>query len=324
MTSEQPLLSIRSLDVDFHTKGGIAQVLRGVDLDIPRGSIVGVVGESGSGKSTLASAIMRLLPSNLAGLRGEIRLGDTDLLKLTDTQMRQVRGRRIAMIFQDPMTALNPVFTIGTQLADAQRGRWPKASKKELLERAVDMMAKVGIPAPAHRLAQYPHEFSGGMRQRIMIAMALLTEPELLIADEPTTALDVTIEAQIVKLFEDVREIFDGSMLFISHSLAVVSSLCDSVAVMYAGRPAEVAPSIRLFEHPVHPYTQALLACEVGSEAERHAPLRSIPGQVPSVINVPDACIYADRCDRVIDICRQGVPAFREIEDRHRAACVRA
>jgi peptide/nickel transport system ATP-binding protein len=318
----RPLISIRSLDVEFHTEAGVAHVLRGIDLDIPRGQIVGVVGESGSGKSTLASAVLGLLPPNVVAIRGEINLDGTNLLTVPPGAMRKVRGRRIAMIFQDPMTSLNPVFTVGTQLVDAQRNRFPKRRSTELRQRAIDMMHRVGIPDPVRRIRQYPHEFSGGMRQRIMIAMALLTEPDLLIADEPTTALDVTIEAQIIRLFETLRENFSGSMMFISHSLAVVSSLCDSVAVMYAGRIAEVAPSTSLFSRPRHPYTQALLACEVGKGTERQASLRSIPGRVPDLVEVPEACIFADRCDQVIAGCRSGIPPLRPITPHHSAACI--
>jgi len=322
--NDRPLISIRSLGVDFHTKAGVAHVLRDVDLDIPRGQIVGVVGESGSGKSTLASAVLGLLPANLAAIRGEIRLDDVDLLMMPPDETRRIRGRRIAMIFQDPMTSLNPVFTVGTQMIDAQRNRFPERRTAELRERATEMMHRVGIPDPRRRIGQYPHEFSGGMRQRIMIAMALLTEPDLLIADEPTTALDVTIEAQIIRLFEELRESFSGSMLFISHSLAVVSSLCDTVAVMYAGRMAEVAPSTSLFSRPRHPYTQALLDCEVGAETERHAKLRSIPGRVPDLVDVPEACIFADRCDRVVAGCRRAIPPLRPVAPHHNAACILA
>lgn len=319
-----PLLDVQSLNLSFATARGVAKVLRDVTLAIPRGRIVGVVGESGSGKSTLASAVMRLLPPNLHAVEGTIRLDGTDLLALPPDAMRRMRGRRVAMVFQDPMTALNPVFRVETQMVDVQRNAFPDRSRRELRARAVDMLRTVGIPAPETRIRDYPHQFSGGMRQRIVIAMALLCEPELLIADEPTTALDVTIEAQILRLFEDLRAGFDGSILFISHSLGVVSSLCDEVVVMYAGTVVESASARDLFTDPRHPYTRLLLECEIGEGDERGGRLRSIPGGVPDLVDVPDACIFAGRCPQAHDRCLQGVPALREVAPGHRAACVLA
>ncbi len=319
-----PLLEVRNLDLDYATARGTAQVLRQVNLTIPRNRIVGVVGESGSGKSTLASVIMRLLPPNLSRLSGEVRLDGTDLLRLDPAGMARVRGNKVAMIFQDPMTALNPVFTIETQMVDIQRGKFPGRSKRELRDRALEMMAKVGIPDPVRRIAAYPHQFSGGMRQRIMIAMALLVEPDLLIADEPTTALDVTIEAQIIRLLEQIRENFSGSILFISHSLGVISTLCDEVVVMYAGSVVEQASSRDLFLSPRHPYTRALLSCEIGEEDGEDTALRSIPGNVPDLFDLEPACIFASRCGQAEPRCRQAVPPLRELAPSHRAACVLA
>jgi peptide/nickel transport system ATP-binding protein len=318
------LVAIDRLSVEFATGGGTLHALRDVTLDIPAGRIVGIVGESGSGKSTLALALLRLLPRNLTRLSGSIRFAGQDLVALPEAAMRALRGTKIAMIFQDPMTALNPVFTIGTQLVDAQRARRPDAPTRALRERAAAMLAKVGIADAASRLDSYPHQFSGGMRQRIMIAMALLAEPDLLIADEPTTALDVTIEAQIVRLLEVLREEFRGTILFISHSLGLVSSLCDDVVVMYAGTVVETAPARSLFRAPRHPYTQALLACEVEGDARETAQLRSIPGTVPSLVEVPPGCIFAPRCERRIAGCLDGVPALRPCAPEQRAACIRA
>jgi peptide/nickel transport system ATP-binding protein len=320
--TQQPLLRVQGLNLDFATSHGVAHVLRDVSITVPRGSIVGVVGESGSGKSTLASAIMRLLPANLERLDGRILLGDTDLLTLSDQEMRRLRGNRVSMIFQDPMTSLNPVFTIETQMVDVQRAKFPQRSRAEMRNRAVEMMRKVGIADAEKRLKAYPHEFSGGMRQRIMIAMALLTEPDLLIADEPTTALDVTIEAQIIRLLEDLRETFDGSILFISHSLGVVSSLCDEVVVMYAGTVVESAPAKELFTNPRHPYTRALLACEIVHEADGARRLHSIPGEVPDLFDVPKSCIYSGRCDKVIESCNTRVPALTPVGENHHKACL--
>jgi peptide/nickel transport system ATP-binding protein len=322
------LVAIDKLSVDFATGAGTLHALRDVTLDIPAGRIVGIVGESGSGKSTLALALLRLLPGNLARLAGAIRFAGQDLVALPEPEMQRLRGTRIAMIFQDPMTALNPVFTIGTQLVDAQRARRPAAPRRELLARAAAMLAKVGIADAGARLDSYPHQFSGGMRQRIMIAMALLAEPDLLIADEPTTALDVTIEAQIVRLLEGLREEFRGTILFISHSLGLVSSLCDDVVVMYAGTVVETAPARSLFRAPKHPYTRALLACEVAGDARDDdgswARLQSIPGTVPSLVEVPPGCIFAPRCELRIDDCLRGVPALRPCAPEQRAACIRA
>ncbi len=319
-----PLLEVRNLDLDYATARGTAQVLRQVNMTIPKNRIVGVVGESGSGKSTLASVIMRLLPANLSRLSGQVMLDGTDLLGLDQAAMTRVRGNKVAMIFQDPMTALNPVFTIETQMVDIQRGKFPGRSRRELRDRALDMMGKVGIPDPVRRITAYPHQFSGGMRQRIMIAMALLVEPDLLIADEPTTALDVTIEAQIIRLLEQIRENFSGSILFISHSLGVISTLCDEVVVMYAGSVVEQAASRDLFLSPRHPYTRALLSCEIGEDDAADAALRSIPGNVPDLFDLEPACIFAARCDLAEERCRRAVPPLREMGPGHRAACVLA
>jgi peptide/nickel transport system ATP-binding protein len=318
------LVAIDRLSVDFVTGGGTLHALRDITLDIPAGRIVGVVGESGSGKSTLALALLRLLPGNLARISGSVRFAGQDLVALSEPEMRKLRGTKIAMIFQDPMTALNPVFTVGTQLVDAQRARRPDAPTAALRERAAAMLAKVGIADASARLDSYPHQFSGGMRQRIMIAMALLAEPDLLIADEPTTALDVTIEAQIVRLLETLRSEFRGTILFISHSLGLVSSLCDDVIVMYAGTVVETAPSRTLFRAPKHPYTRALLACEVEGDVHDDTRLLSIPGTVPSLVEVPPGCIFAPRCELKIDDCLRTVPGLRACAPEQRAACIRA
>jgi oligopeptide/dipeptide ABC transporter ATP-binding protein len=290
-----PLLRIEDLSVSFAGGQGVVHALSQVTLDIQRGRIIGIVGESGSGKSTLALALLRLLPGNLLDCSGRILLEGTDLLKLSQAQMRGVRGRRISMIFQDPMSSLNPVFTIETQLIDAQRASRPGLSTGEMRQRALEMLAKVGIPDPPARLRAYPHQLSGGMRQRAMIAMALLTEPAILIADEATTALDVTIEAQIVALIRVLRSDYAGTILFISHSLGLVAELCDEVVVMYAGTVVESGPSAAVFANPQHPYTRALLECELDLQdgADRFV---SIPGEVPSLIDPPGGCIFAPRC----------------------------
>jgi peptide/nickel transport system ATP-binding protein len=315
------LLSVRNLDVSFATSRGEACVLRGVSLDMARGQIVGVVGESGSGKSTLATAVLRLMPGNLSRLSGQMIFDGTDLLTLGAPQMQALRGARISMIFQDPMSALNPVFSIATLMADVQRAKMPGASRAQMRARSVAMLEKVGIPDAARRLADYPHQFSGGMRQRIMIAMALMTEPDLLIADEPTTALDVTIEAQIVRLLAGLRDDTGVSILFISHSLGLVAELCDQVVVLYAGTVVETGPAVALFANPAHPYTQALLACEVSTRDTSDARLVAIPGEVPDLTQVPPGCIFAGRCAHVTAKCLLQTPELRTVGPAHRAAC---
>jgi peptide/nickel transport system ATP-binding protein len=321
MTGEA-LLSIRGLRVEAQTSRGTARLLRGIDLDIRKGRIVGVVGESGSGKSTLASCLLRLVPANVTKLEGEVVFDGSDLLKLDAAAMNAIRGRRIAMVFQDPMTALNPLFTIRTHLVDVLRRRRPGLSRTEAVDRSEAMLRKVGIADPRLRLSAYPHQLSGGMRQRVMIAMALLVEPDLLIADEPTTALDATVEAQIVALFEDLRREYSGSVVFISHHLGLVAQLCDDVCVMYGGTIVESGPVDEVVLRPKHPYTSALLACEVG-DAEEGTRLRSIAGEVPDPVAPVLGCIFAPRCSHVVERCRSETPVLREAGPGRRAACLR-
>jgi oligopeptide/dipeptide ABC transporter ATP-binding protein len=318
------LIRIRGLDVSFETRAGLVRALRGIDLDIPRGKILGVVGESGSGKSTLAAALMRLLPRGSARVAGSIEWDVVNLLALSEDEIRRWRGRRMAMIFQDPMTALNPVFTVGTQLIDALTATRGTATRPEKRERARAMLERVGIADATRRLDAYPHELSGGMRQRVMIAMALLAEPELLIADEPTTALDVTVEAQIMDLFETLRREFSGTILFISHSLGLVSRLCDEVVVMYAGTIVETAKTRDVFGAPAHPYTRALVDCEIAGDVDDDAPLAAIAGQVPSLIDIPPGCAFAPRCALREDRCMIAAPTLRAADVSRRVACVRA
>lgn len=309
---DTPLVKIRGLKLEASTKRGTVHILRGVDLDIGRGRILGVVGESGSGKSSLASCLLRLLPGNITHLGGQIEFDGTDLLKLSDSAMAGWRGRRIAMIFQDPMTALNPLFTVATHLVDVLRRRHPGISRADALARAKVALDSVGIADAELRLKAYPHELSGGMRQRVMIAMALLVEPDLLLADEPTTALDATVEAQIVDLFEGLRRKFSGSIVFISHHLGLVAQLCDDLCVMYGGTVVETGPVAEVLANPRHPYTRALLACEIeaGDEGGR---LVSIPGEVQDPVAPHVACVFAPRCAYAVDACRSTVPALRNV-----------
>jgi peptide/nickel transport system ATP-binding protein len=317
-----PLASIRNLTLEASTTRGTAHILRGIDLDIGRGRIVGVVGESGSGKSSLAACLVRLLPANLSRLAGEIVFDGTELLGLSETAMNDYRGTRIAMIFQDPMTALNPLFTVGTHLVDVLRRRHPGLTRKAAAARAIAALTSVGIADAPLRLASYPHQLSGGMRQRVLIAMALAVEPDLLLADEPTTALDATIEAQIVALLADLRRGFAGSIVFISHHLGLVAQVCDDLCVMYAGTVVETGPAAGVLDAPRHPYTRALVACELDAN-DAGARLVSIPGEVPDPVAAHVACVFAPRCAHATDACRASIPALRDAGPGRRAACLR-
>ncbi len=305
------LVRIQGLRLEAHTPRGTAHILRGIDLEIGRGRIVGVVGESGSGKSSLALALLRLLPGNITRLSGRIEMDGTDLVALPPDALNDWRGTRIAMIFQDPATALNPVFTIGTHLVDVLRRRTPGLSRKDALAQAEQALRRVEIADPALRLRAYPHQLSGGMRQRVMIAMALLVRPDLLLADEPTTALDATVEAGIVALFERLRTELGGSILFISHHLGLVAGLCDDIAVLYGGRVVESGPAAGVCAGPRHPYTAALLACEPDSSQEGR--LVTIPGDVPDPVDDPQGCIFAPRCTLAEDRCRAEPQALRDV-----------
>ena len=325
---DAPLVRIRKLTLEAATQRGTAHILRGLDLDIGRGRILGVVGESGSGKSSLASCLLRLLPHNITHLGGRIEFDGTDLLALDEAGMAGWRGRRIAMIFQDPMTALNPLFTVATHLLDVLRRRYPGIRREDALSRARAALDSVGIADAALRLQSYPHQLSGGMRQRVMIAMALLVEPDLLVADEPTTALDATVEAQIVDLFEGLRRKFSGSIVFISHHLGLVAQLCDDLCVMYGGTVVETGPVAELLAHPRHPYTRALLACEIDADADADADanggrLASIPGEVQDPVAPHVACVFAPRCTFANAACRSSVPPMRNAGGQRRVACLR-
>jgi peptide/nickel transport system ATP-binding protein len=316
----RPLLEIRDLVTEFRTEHGTVRAVDGISLEIPRRKTLGVVGESGCGKSVTALSIMRLVadpPGRVSG--GRILYDGKDLLKLPDEQMRAIRGNRIAMIFQEPMTSLNPVFTVGDQVAEAVRLHQGK-SRKQALEVAIEMFRLVGIPSPAERVDNYPHQLSGGMRQRVMIAMALACKPDLLIADEPTTALDVTIQAQILDLLRKLQEELGMSILLITHDLGVVAETCDEVAVMYAGRIVERAPTEALFAGPRHHYTAGLLRSvpsyePVGTDAAARTEtergrLQEIRGMVPALWDLPKGCKFQDRCPAVQDRCRQEEPAL--------------
>jgi peptide/nickel transport system ATP-binding protein len=319
MNAAAPLLRIENLSIDFQSARGPVHALRDVSIDIPRGSIVGIVGESGSGKSTLALATMGLMQGNAAIKGGRILFEDRDLLQLSADQLRDLRGRRISMVFQDPMTALNPVLSIGRQMIDIQyRDNLGAADKRR---KAADMMRRVGIPDPEQRLEQFPNEFSGGMRQRIAIAMGLLGNPELLIADEPTTALDVTMEAQIVHLLRQLQRDFKGSILFISHNLGLIAELCDYVVILYAGEVIERGTVQDIFHRPRHPYTEALLVCDPARIEETRRELPTISGDVPNLLYRPAGCVFAPRCPRVFDPCRVEPPKDLALSATQSARC---
>jgi len=314
------VLAIQGLSVDFLTPRGRVHALRAVSLQVGRNRIVGIVGESGSGKSTLVLAALALLPGNAEVLAGRVVFGDADVLRLPPAALREVRGRRIAVVFQDPLTSLNPVLSIATQMTDLQyreRGR----SRQDKRRRAIALLQRVGIADAASRIDDYPHQFSGGMRQRIAIAMALLAGPELLIADEPTTALDVTLEAQIIHLLRELRQELAGSILFVSHNLGLIAELCDEVVVMYAGEVVEEGGIFDLFHRPGHPYTRALLECDPASAEGAGRALATIPGEVPDLIRPPRGCVFAPRCAHAFARCREASPGWTALAGGHRARC---
>jgi oligopeptide/dipeptide ABC transporter ATP-binding protein len=320
-TSGAPLLDLRGLTVGFPTLSGVARVVDDVSLEVGAGEIVGLVGESGSGKSITCRAVLGLVPEPGAVLGGEALLEGRDLLRLRDKDLRRVRGREVAMVFQDPMSSLNPVFTVGHQMTEAltrQRG----LSRREARERAIGLLDQVGIPSAAKRLKAYPQELSGGMRQRVMIALAISGQPRLLLADEPTTALDVTIQDQILVLLRQIRDDTGMSIVLVSHDMGLIAQTCDRVAVMYAGRILEVGPAAGLFAQPEHPYTQALLSAIPRIEGGvTRGELRAIPGQPPDVRELPDGCPFAPRCPHARDGCRLVSMELELVGPGHVTAC---
>lgn len=323
---DQNLLELRDVRTQFRTEDGIGRAVDGVSLTLKKGETLGIVGESGSGKSMTALSILRLLgPTSGATTEGQVLFRDRDLLKLSEQEMNEVRGNEIAMIFQDPMTCLNPVFTVGDQISETIM-RHQNLSRRDAFKRAVEMLRMVRIPDPEQRAREYAHQLSGGMRQRVMIAMALSCNPAVLIADEPTTALDVTIQAQVLDLIEDLQQEFNTAVILISHDLGVIAETADRVAVMYAGRKVEEAEVGQIFRGSLHPYTRGLLASTPrlqtgeasGTETER---LNEIPGSVPSLFNLPQGCSFAARCSLATDQCRVTSPNLEEKRPDHLVAC---
>ena len=313
------ILKIRDLSVNYQTDRGKLKALRNIDLDISRGSIVGVVGESGCGKSTLITSIIRQLDSNADIPNGSIEFEKQDLLKLSLDKMRNISGTQLSIVFQDPMSTLNPVLSIGRQMMDIQYR--DKTSKKIKKQRSIDMLNKVGIPDPQSQLKQYPHELSGGMQQRVSIAMALQAGPSLLIADEPTTALDTTLEVQILKLLKELQEEMGCSILFVSHHLGVIAELCDYVVVMYAGEIVEQGSTYEIFNNPAHPYTVKLLECDPASISKKQRLLPTIPGEIPDLINLSGGCIFKNRCDQSIERCDKVTPILNKFDTHHFVSC---
>lgn len=313
------LLEVKNLKTEFKLKKGVVNAVDDISFSLDKGKILAIVGESGSGKSVTSLSIMGLLqePGRVAG--GEILFKGKDLLKMGKAEKRSVRGNQISMIFQEPMTSLNPVYRIKDQIMESIMTHM-KVSKKEALKRTIEMLEIVGIPSAEKRANDYPHQMSGGMRQRVMIAMALIGNPELLIADEPTTALDVTIQAQILDLLYHMREKFNMAVMLITHDLGVVSEAADHVIVMYCGKIVEEAEVRELFENPLHPYTLGLLRSIPKLDYESEEPLYMIKGMVPNPLNMPEGCPFSDRCDRCMEVCRQEMPKLVE-KDGHKVRC---
>jgi peptide/nickel transport system ATP-binding protein len=319
-----PLLEIRGLKTHFATDDGIVQAVDGVDLSISRGETLGVVGESGCGKTVTAMSVLKLIPIPPGNIvAGEILYQGRDLAPLGTKEMDRIRAKDIAMVFQEPMTSLNPVYTVGEQIAEVLR-KHEGLGRKAAIDKTVEMLRLVQIPNPDKRFNDYPHQFSGGMRQRVMIAMALSCNPKLLIADEPTTALDVTIQAQILELLQDMKERFGMAIMLITHAMGVVAETAQRVVVMYAGKVIEEAPVDELFANPRHPYTQGLIRSipRIDTAATHKARLEAIPGVVPSLLNPPPGCRFAARCRYAMAKCREAVPPLTDIGGGHKVACV--
>ncbi|WP_380285587.1 ABC transporter ATP-binding protein [Kitasatospora purpeofusca] len=310
-----PLLEVKDLHVEFHTRDGVAKAVNGVNYSVAAGETLAVLGESGSGKSVTAQTIMGILdmpPGKIS--QGQILFRGQDMLAMKEEERRQIRGQKIAMIFQDALSSLNPVMTVGAQLGEmfrVHRG----ASKKEAREKAIELMERVRIPAAKQRVGDYPHQFSGGMRQRIMIAMALSMEPDLIIADEPTTALDVTVQAQVMDLLAELQDEYNMGLILITHDLGVVADVADKIAVMYAGRIVETAPVHELYARPAHPYTKGLLR-SIPRLDQKGQELYAIKGLPPNLLKVPAGCAFNPRCDVATDLCRTEIPKLHQVTDK--------
>ena len=324
MTNSPHLLQVEELKTYFYTFEGVAKAVDDVSFHLDRGEVLGIVGESGCGKSVTAQTIMRLIPVPPGRIvNGKIIFDDIDIVGLTMEKMRTIRGNRISMIFQEPMTSLNPVYTIGNQISEMFILH-ERNSKSEALERSIEMLMKVQIPAPEKRVHEYPHQLSGGMRQRAMIAMALACNPEILIADEPTTALDVTIQAQILELMIQLKEDYDTAIIMITHDLGVIAEIAERVIVMYAGKVVEEGKTSAIFEEPRHPYSQGLLRSipKLGNRAQRgRQRIKEISGMVPSLYDLTPGCSFSPRCSEAMGICSEKPPEFKDLDNGHYVRC---
>ncbi|MGH7781796.1 MAG: ABC transporter ATP-binding protein [Candidatus Binataceae bacterium] len=317
-----PLLEVKSLRTSFFTGEGEVRAVDGVSFSVEAGKLMGIVGESGSGKTATVLSIMRLLPESARIMGGEILFEGTDLLKLPEHEMRAVRGAQIAMIFQEPMTSLNPVFTIGSQIGEAVRLHQHTA-RRETRDRSIEALRMVGIADPERRIDDYPHQLSGGMRQRVMIAMALACKPKVLVADEPTTALDVTIQAQILDLIRELQSRLALAVILVTHDLGIVAEYADDVTILYSARVMEQASSAELFKNPLNPYTRGLLESIPGIDGARRKRLQAIPGSIPSALRPPSGCRFHPRCPIAIPECAQVVPPLETKAPNHYVACIR-
>lgn len=314
------ILEINNLKTVFKSRGQEVQAVRGVSFSVGESEIVGLVGESGSGKSVTMKAVLGILPENAEISSDSMKLNGTELSGLSEEEYRKLRGKDMTMIFQDPMTALNPLLKVGKQLEEVIL-RHSKCSKEEAKKKAVEMLGKVGIPTPEQRVKQYPHEFSGGMRQRVLIAMALACEPKLLIADEPTTALDVTIQAQILDLLKELKEEYQTSIVLITHDMGVMATVCSKIAIMYGGLIMETGTADEIFYNPKHPYTKALLRAIPSLDLKEGERLQSIEGLPPSLIDPPKGCPFAERCEYANEKCKNEMPKYHQFSETHRSMC---
>ena len=322
------MLEVNHLTTEFTTENGIVRAVRDVSLHVEKGEVLGIVGESGSGKSQTMFSVMGLLARNGKVSEGSIKIDDEEISpavitdsKEYESKMDRIRGNDMAMIFQDPMTFLNPVLRIQTQLIEPIINHNPGISKKEAIERAIELMRKVGIPSPETRIRQYPFQFSGGMRQRIIIAIALACDPKIIIADEPTTALDVTIQALVLELISNLKDEIDSSIIMITHDLGVVASICDRIAIMYGGKIVEQGTTDEIFYDPKHPYTKGLLSCISNPEELERKELHPIPGSPPDLLNIADNCPFADRCENAMKVCKMAMPEMKQFSDTHICSC---
>ena len=316
------ILKVKNLVTAFDTEAGRIRAVDEISFEVKKGRTLGIVGESGCGKSVTALSIMRLLPKPTGMIEeGQILFHDTDLVRLSADKMHEIRGNRISMIFQEPMTALNPVHKIGKQLGEVFQLHYPGMRHETIIKESIELLGKVGIPDPEKRVKDYPHQISGGMRQRVMIAMALAGKPDVLIADEPTTALDVTIQAQILELMKDLQRQTGMAIIFITHDLGVIAEICDDVVVMYAGKVAETASIAELFQNSKHPYTKGLLASIPRLETQRKIELPIIKGMVPSLYDLPQGCRFQNRCPQARPVCETGSPPLTSVGKNHFVSC---